>query len=108
MFDSWTEEQREHSRRHADGDYCAECGEPYARTRWNKDYCSQKCQQGSANRRVKGGLRLYNAAMRWRIERPKDALVEMTQIADQLASEERSIRTNRKKRIEQIKTSRAA
>jgi hypothetical protein len=103
MFSDYTEEVRQSRQRIAAGDYCAECGEPFQRTRPNRDFCSPACQKTHNARRISGGLQLYNAVMRWRIDRPKNALAELTQIADFLASEERSIRLARILRIKQIK-----
>lgn len=75
--------------------FCAECGNPDHRTMPNKIFCSPTCRQRQWNRRVTGGFKLYELAMQWRIDRPKNALAEMTVVADRLASDEREIRKRR-------------
>jgi hypothetical protein len=46
-----------------------------------------------------GGLKLYDAAIQWRIERPKDALSDFTALVDALANDERERRRKRKEAI---------
>lgn len=75
--------------------FCAECGNPDYKTMPNKVYCGETCRQKAWNRRITGGFKIYEAAMTWRIERPKDAMSELTSISDQLAAEERIIRSRR-------------
>lgn len=79
--------------------FCAECGNPDYRTMPNKIFCSPTCRQRQWNRRITGGFKLYELAMQWRIDRPKNALADMTVVADQLASDERIIRSRRAKVI---------
>lgn len=85
--------------------YCAECGHPFYPTRVDQIFHSRPCKIAKHQRRINGGLKLYDAAMPWRIERPRGALVELTAVADQLAAEERIIN---KKRCEVIKAAKEA
>jgi hypothetical protein len=55
-------------------------------------------------RKLNTAVALYDAVMRWRIERPKRALFDLTQLADQLATEERIRRAKRKARIAEQRT----
>ena len=75
--------------------FCSECGNPDYRTKINKIYCSETCRQTAWNRRVNGGFKLYELAMRWRIDREKGDMAELTAAADMLAAEERIIRARR-------------
>lgn len=80
--------------------FCHECGKPFYRTQRTKIYCDGDCRQTAWNRRVSGGFKLYELVMRWRIDRPQNALAELTSEADMLASEERIIRRRRDARID--------
>ncbi|SRR5260221_420025 len=75
--------------------FCAECGNPDYRTQPNKIYCSGTCRQNAWNRRITGGFKLYELAMRWRIDREKGDMAELTAAADMLAADERIIRRRR-------------
>jgi hypothetical protein len=81
--------------------FCAECGNPDYRTMPNKIYCSETCRQKAWNRRITGGFKLYELAMRWRIDREKGDMAELTGIADQLAADERMLRARRAANIKQ-------
>lgn len=83
--------------------FCHECGNPDYLTKSNKIYCSETCRQAAWNRRISGGFRLYELAMRWRIDREKGDMAELTAAADMLAGEERLIRARRNKNIEREK-----
>lgn len=80
--------------------FCHECGNPDWLTKPNKIYCSESCRSSAWNRRISGGFRLYELAMRWRIDREKGDMAELTAAADQLAGEERILRARRSKNIE--------
>lgn len=75
--------------------FCEECGNPFYRNMPNKKYCGDTCRQSAWNRRVNGGFKLYALAMRWRIDRDKGDMAQMTIAADFLAAEERVIRSRR-------------
>lgn len=75
--------------------FCHECGHPFFRTQVTKIYCSGKCRQDAWNRRITGGFKLYELAMRWRIDRPKSGISDLCVVADQLADDERTIRKRR-------------
>jgi hypothetical protein len=79
--------------------FCEECGNPFYRNMPNKKYCNDTCRQNQWNRRVTGGFRLYELTMRWRIDREKGDMAELTAAADQLAGEERIIRARRNANI---------
>jgi hypothetical protein len=79
--------------------FCEECGNPFYRNMPNKKYCSDTCRQTQWNRRVTGGFRLYELTMRWRIDREKGDMADLTAAADQLAGEERIIRARRNANI---------
>lgn len=81
--------------------FCEECGNPFYRNMPNKKYCGDTCRQSAWNRRVNGGFKLYALAMRWRIDRDKGDMAQMTIAADQLAAEERIIRKRRDTTIRQ-------
>lgn len=79
--------------------YCAECGNRFPMTQPNRIFCDGECRQAQWNRRVTGGFKLYEAAMRWRIDRQKGDMAELTSIADLLANEERFLRKRREDNI---------
>lgn len=79
--------------------FCAECGNPFYRTQPNKIYCGGTCRQRQWNRRVNCGFKLYELAMRWRIERPKGAISDLQHVVDDMAGEERIIRDRRARTI---------
>ena len=79
--------------------YCEEDGKPFYPKRVDQIFCCFECTQKHHRRRNEGGRRLYDAAMPWRIDRPRNALVELTAVADQLAAEERIIRRRREETI---------
>lgn len=81
--------------------HCKECGEPFYLTRPDREYCSETCRNTHNQRRITGGLKLYDLAMRWRIERPRGALGDLTHAADLLAQDERERRAARKAVIEE-------
>lgn len=87
-------------------DLCDECGMQYQPKRGTQRFCCAPCRKQFNERRISGGLQLYDLAMQWRIERPEDAWHNLTQLADQLATEERIIRKKRKDRIIQQKCER--
>lgn len=74
---------------------CDECGTPFYPKRCDQIFCSIACKATRHKRRSQGGAKLYDAVMKWRIERPKEAMAELTFIADQLAHEERQLRKKR-------------
>jgi hypothetical protein len=80
--------------------FCAECGEPFHVTQPNKIYCDGGCRQAAWNRRITGGFKLYDLAMRWRIDREKGDMAELTAAADLFAAEERIIRKRRQANID--------
>lgn len=84
--------------------FCAECGKPFYRTQRTKIFCDGECRQTAWNRRVSGGFKLYELVMKWRIERPKNALNQLTAEADLLAAEERDVRCRRNARIAKEQT----
>lgn len=79
--------------------FCEECGNPFYRNMPNKKYCNETCRQTQWNRRITGGFRLYELTMRWRIDREKGDMAELTAAADQLAGDERIIRARRNANI---------
>jgi hypothetical protein len=88
--------------------FCAECGEPFYPTRYDQIHCKTKspdCNKQKTKRRVCGGLKLYDAAMKWRLggTHKKGTMADFTAIADQLACEERLIRNKRDARIAEAK-----
>lgn len=85
--------------------HCAECGELFYQKREHQIYCSLKCNKAHHKRRLLGGLKLYDAAMRWRIERPCGALGDLTFIADELAHVERGLRDARRARVTALQES---
>ena len=83
---------------------CLECGELFVRVPVTRKFCSARCTQAHHNRRIMGGLKLYDAAMKWRLDNSrakKGLLTALTAIADQLASEEREIIKAREAKIAQ-------
>jgi hypothetical protein len=82
--------------------WCRECGERLVRIPYTRCFCTPACRQTHHNRRVMGGLQLYDAAMAWRLDntrKVKGLLVELTRIADRLASDERELKARRDARI---------
>lgn len=79
--------------------HCDECGRRFQQQREHSVYCSSTCRKTANERRISGGYRLYPLVMRWRIERPADALNELCVEADRLANIEREIRAKRQARI---------
>lgn len=75
--------------------FCEECGNPFFRNMPNKKYCNDTCRQTQWNRRVTGGFKLYELAMRWRIDRPQGAISDLGAVVDDLAGDERVIRARR-------------
>lgn len=85
--------------------YCVECGAPFYRVRKDQIFCPDKgCRQAYHQRRLLGGLKLYDLAMRWRIEWPAGALGDLTAAADLLAQDERERRKKRKEKIAAYQT----
>lgn len=85
--------------------YCKECGKPFYRTRPDREFCCDTHRNKFNQRRILGGLKLYDAAIKWRIERPKGAISELQFIVDNLAFDERE---RRRKRNEVIEAHRAS
>jgi hypothetical protein len=83
--------------------YCKECGEPFCQTRSDREFCGEAHRKIFNTRRIQGGLKLYDLAMRWRIERPKDAWGDLTTEVDRLAYDERERRRKRKEIVERHK-----
>ena len=88
--------------------FCAECGDIFHPKREHQVYCSLACNQRHHRRRLLGGLKLYDAAMKWRIERPCGALGDLTFIADELAHIERGLRDTRRARINELQRDKRA
>ena len=83
--------------------FCAECGHGFYPKRHDQTHCVAACNRAKHKRRILGGLKIYDAAMKWRIERPNGALSELGAIVDDLAHEERVLREKRQKVIAAIK-----
>lgn len=81
--------------------FCRECGSLFYTTDGRQKYCGSRCKTTRNNRAVKAGYKLYWAVVNWRIDRPRDALSELTSLADQFATEERLIRQARAKRMKE-------
>lgn len=75
--------------------FCHFCGNSDYLTKPNKKFCTEECRKNHWNMRVTGGFRLYELTMRWRIDREKGDMAELTSFADQLAAEERILRKRR-------------
>lgn len=87
--------------------YCDECGKPFYGIRHDQIFCSGACKKARHARRVQGGLKLYDLAMRWRIEQPKDAWGDLTTEVDRLAFDERERRRKRKEVVDASHAGRA-
>src|SRR5215469_17028834 len=82
--------------------FCRECGEQFVQVPYTKVFCSTPCTKSHHNRRIMGGLQLYDAAMKWRLDSSrakKGLLTKLTAVADRLAGDEREIRKARDAKI---------
>jgi hypothetical protein len=84
--------------------FCREDGTPFFPVRVDQDFCCPQCRAAFNHRRKLYGLRVIDAALRWRIERPKDALSDLTVIVDRIAEDERERRRKLKETIEENKS----
>jgi len=88
--------------------FCRECGEQFVQVPYTKIFCSTPCTKRHHGRRIMGGLQLYDAAMKWRLDNSrakKGLLTELTAVADRLAGEEREILKAREARIKKLRSS---
>ena len=72
--------------------WCRECGTPFYAWRNDMEFCRAKCRRDFHKRRYKWGGLLYDMVLAWRVDRIKQGLSKMTQLADQIAGEERARR----------------
>lgn len=80
--------------------WCRECGGPFYAWRNDMEFCRAKCRHDHHKRRYKWGGLLYDMVLAWRVDRVLKGLSKMTQLADQIANEERA----RRKRHAEIKS----
>lgn len=77
--------------------YCRECGGAFYPNRSDTIFCGIPCKTTRHNRRISGGLKLYDVAIKWR-ENPESVFF-LTQIIDQLVADEDAIRARANERI---------
>ncbi len=80
--------------------WCRECGGPFYAWRNDMEFCSATHRAAYHKRRYKWGGLLYDMVIAWRVDRVFKGLSKMTQLADQIANEERA----RRKRHAEVKS----
>lgn len=79
---------------------CLECGEPFAATRADAEFCCKACRQTFGNRRLQRGAELYDLFMLQRFERPEATRIGawslMCRAASQWRSEDQARREGRR------------
>lgn len=70
-------------------DFCRECGEPFWKTRADKDFCSDKDKRKWHRRRERRALELFDDAMKWRRNREKGGFTRFCQLLDRYLAEDR-------------------
>lgn len=68
---------------------CKECGQAFETNRTDRDFCSDACRKTWNNRRMTRGMCIYDAAMKFRVERDKGCFAELCTIIDRYAAEDR-------------------
>ncbi len=72
--------------------WCRECGAPFYVWRNDMAFCRPQCRRDNHKRRYKWGGLLYDMVLAWRVDRIAKGWSKMTQLADQIAKEERDRR----------------
>ena len=81
--------QRRADRRGLGTGNCAVCGAEYEFTKWSGKFCSVACKDHWWNTAKTRGAQLYGPAMRWRRDKQKGALGELTWLLDQFIHDDR-------------------
>lgn len=76
--------------------YCRECGQPFYPQRRDQHFCKNACRMQRNDRERSQGRSLLPLILKWRLDRTKGALAELTRFADEIAEGERQRRRQHK------------